>query len=86
MKTLFLAVVFCTAAFSAHGQTATTPYFVYSKSAHAVNLPVNDAGIVRIVVRVAETNQLVTTANIVVRPGALSLSTAGGRSPSPVST
>jgi len=55
------------------GQTATTPYFVYSKSAHAVNLPVNDAGIVRVVVRVAETNQLVTTANVVVRPGALSL-------------
>jgi hypothetical protein len=55
------------------GQTATTPYFVYSKSTHAINVPVNDAGVVRIVVRVAETNQLVTTANIVVRPGALSL-------------
>lgn len=54
-------------------QTATTPYFVYSKSAHAINVPVNDAGLVRIVTRVAETNQLVTTANVVVRPGALSL-------------
>ncbi len=54
-------------------QTATTPYFVYSKSAHAVNVPVNDAGVVRVVVRIAETNQLVTTANVVVRPGALSL-------------
>jgi hypothetical protein len=58
------------------GQTATTPYFVYSKSAHAINLPVNDAAVVRVVVRVAETNQLVTTANVVVRPGALSLVTA----------
>lgn|GEM_PF-1760402 len=55
------------------GQTASTPYFVYSKSAHAVNLPINDAGVVRVAVRVAETNQLVTTANIVVRPAALSL-------------
>ncbi len=57
-------------------QTATTPYFVYSQSAHAVNVPVNEAGVTRVVVRVAETNQLVATANVVVRPGALSLLTA----------
>ncbi len=54
-------------------QTAATPYFAYNKTAQAINMPVNEAGIDRIVARVAATNQLVATANVVVRPGAFSV-------------
>jgi hypothetical protein len=54
-------------------QTATTPYFAYTGAAHAINLPINAAGITRIVTRVTETNQLVATTNVVVRPGAASV-------------
>ncbi len=53
-------------------RTASTPYFAYTGGAHAVNLPINAAGITRIVTRVAETNQLVSATNAVVRAGAAS--------------
>jgi hypothetical protein len=53
-------------------QTATTPYFNYTGAAHAINLPINTAGITRVVTRLAATNQLVATTNLVVRPGAAS--------------
>jgi hypothetical protein len=57
-------------------QTATTPYFAFTGAAHAINLPINAAGITRIVTRVAESNQLVATSNVVVRPGADSFASA----------
>jgi hypothetical protein len=50
------------------GATLTQDYFPFSASARALNFPVNAAGITRIVARVAETNQLIATANVVVRP------------------
>jgi hypothetical protein len=56
-------------------QTATTPYFAYSDSANGINLPINTAGVTRIVARVAETNQLIATTSIVVRPRGASLVT-----------
>jgi serine/threonine-protein kinase len=52
-------------------RTATTPFFVYSGAAGAINLPINAAGVTRIAVRVAETNQLIATTSVVVRPNAL---------------
>jgi hypothetical protein len=57
-------------------QTATMPFNAYTGSAHAINVPVNAAGITRIATRVAETNALVATTSIVVRPGAVSLANA----------
>ena len=51
-------------------RTASTPYFPYVDSAAAINLPVNTASLARIVARVAETNQLIATTSVVVRPGA----------------
>ena len=57
-------------------QTAATPYFIYSGAAHAINLPINAAGLTRITARVAGTNQLLSTTSIVVRPGSGSFASA----------
>jgi hypothetical protein len=51
-------------------KTVARPYFGYSGGAIAVNLPVNAAGVTRIVARVAETHQLISTATVAVRPRA----------------
>jgi hypothetical protein len=51
-------------------RTATLPFFVYGRSAIALNLPINTAGLTRIVARVADTGQFVATTSVVVRPGA----------------
>ena len=51
-------------------RTVARPYFGYSGGAIAVNLPVNAAGVTRIVARVAETHQLISTATVAVRPRA----------------
>jgi hypothetical protein len=50
-------------------RTVSVPYFHYSGGATAVNLPINAAG----VTRVTETNQIIGTANVLVRPRAVSL-------------
>ncbi len=50
-------------------QTVTIPYFAYSGETSAMNLPINGAAITRVVARVSETNQLVATTHLVVRPG-----------------
>jgi serine/threonine protein kinase len=54
----------------ADAATVTSGYFAPMGMAAAVNMPVNVAGITRVVARVAETNQLIATASVVVRPGA----------------
>ena len=51
-------------------KTIVRPYFSYSGGAIAVNLPVNAAGVTRIVARVADTHQLIGTASVAVRPRA----------------
>jgi hypothetical protein len=51
-------------------KTVVRPYFGYSRGAIAVNLPVNAAGVTRIVARVAATHQLIATATVAVRPRA----------------
>jgi hypothetical protein len=50
-------------------QTVTIPYFAYTGDTSAMNLPINGAALTRIVARVTETNQLVATTHLVVRPG-----------------
>jgi serine/threonine protein kinase len=54
-------------------ETTSVAYFNYGLGPHAFNLPINAAGITRLVARVAETNQLIATANVVIRPRAASL-------------
>jgi hypothetical protein len=54
-------------------QTVTLPYFAYVGDVSAMNLPINDAGLTRVVARVTETNQLVATTYLAVRPGVDSL-------------
>jgi hypothetical protein len=51
--------------------TTAQAYSAYGGEALATNLPLNKAGITRMVARVAETGQLVATNNVVVRPGAV---------------
>jgi Protein kinase domain len=50
-------------------QTVTIPYFAYTGDTSAMNLPINGAGLTRIIARVTETNQLVAKTHLVVRPG-----------------
>jgi Protein kinase domain len=50
-------------------QTLTSAYFAYTGDASAMNLPINGAALTRLVARVTETNQLVATTHLVVRPG-----------------
>ncbi len=50
-------------------QTVTIPYFAYTGDTSAMNLPINGAALTRIVARLSETNQLVATTHLVVRPG-----------------
>jgi serine/threonine-protein kinase len=53
------------------GRTSTTDYFGYARSAMAINVPINSAGLTRIVARVADTKQLVVATGVVVRAGAV---------------
>jgi hypothetical protein len=50
--------------------TITIPHFFLSGGAMVLNLPINAARVTRVVARVAQTNQLIATASVVVRPGA----------------
>lgn len=52
-------------------RTSTTDYFGYTRSAMAINVPINSASLTRIVARVAETKQLVVATGVVVRAGAV---------------
>jgi serine/threonine-protein kinase len=52
-------------------RTVAVPYFVYSRGATAVNLPINAASVTRVVARVTETNQLIGLATAVIRPRAV---------------
>jgi hypothetical protein len=52
-------------------RTSTIDYFSYTRSAMALNLPINSAHLTRIVARVAGTNQLVVATGVVVRAGAV---------------
>jgi hypothetical protein len=51
--------------------TSTTDYFGYTRSAMAINVPINSANLTRIVARVADTKQLVVATGVVVRAGAV---------------
>ena len=52
-------------------KTVSVPYFPYSGGATAVNVPINPASVTRVVAHVSETNQLIGTASVLVRPHAV---------------
>lgn len=52
-------------------RTSTTDYFGYTRSAVAINVPINSANLTRIVARLVDTNQLVVATGVVVRAGAV---------------